>query len=81
MIEERNIESKLKEIMAKIFTVPVSDIKEDSSPHTIASWDSLKHLDMVLALEKEFGIRFNDEEIPTMISYKMVLITVQAYLE
>ena len=75
------METKLKNIMAKVLGVPVSEIKEDSSAFTIPSWDSLKHIDLILALQKEFGIRFGDEEIPTLVNYQMILNTLKAYLE
>ena len=76
-----NIETRLKNIMAHVLNVSVNEIKDDSSAYTIANWDSLKHLDLVLALQKEFGIKFGDEEIPTLINYQMILNTLKAYLE
>ncbi|MBI4309186.1 MAG: acyl carrier protein [Candidatus Omnitrophica bacterium] len=75
------MEQKLRNIMAEVFDVPVDEIKEDLSAHTLANWDSLKHINLILALQKEFGVRFEDEEIPTMISYAMILNTLRAYLE
>ena len=75
------MEERLRQIMAKVFEVPVTEIKDDSSAHTIATWDSLRHLDMVLALEKEFGIKFHDEEVPTLINFKAIAATLNAYLE
>ncbi len=75
------MEDRLKKIMADVFDVPVSDINDSVSPHTIATWDSLKHINLILALQKEFGVRFEDEEIPTMTSYHMILNTLKAYLE
>ena len=74
-------EERLKEIMAEVFNVPVSEIGEDSSVHTIAHWDSATHINLILALQKEFGIRFENEEIPTMVNYQIILSTLQAYLE
>lgn len=75
------MEQRIKMIMAKVFGVPAETIKDETSPYTIANWDSLKHVDMVLALQKEFSIRFEDEEIPTMINYKTIVNTIRAYVE
>ena len=75
------IERKVRDTMAGIFHVPADEIKDDSSLHSIAAWDSLRHIDLVLALQKEFGIRFGDEEIPTMVNFQMVLITVRSHVE
>jgi acyl carrier protein len=75
------MEEKLKLIMANVFGVKVEAIGEDASAHTVPGWDSLKHLDLVLALEKEFGIRFDDEEIPTLINFQIIISTLKAYQE
>ena len=75
------IEQKVREIMAGIFHVPADEIREDASLHSIPAWDSLRHIDLVLALQKGFGIRFGDEEIPTMVNFQMVLITVRSHVE
>ena len=39
-----------------------------SSPETIPTWDSLQHLNLVLALEQEFRIQFTPEEIEQILS-------------
>lgn len=75
------MEQKIKNIMAEVFGVPLHEIKDDSSAYTIATWDSLKHIDLMLAFEKEFGIRFEDEEISTMVDYRMIVNTIKSYLE
>ncbi len=75
------MEEKLKKIMAKTLGVPVNDINEESSVHTMAAWDSLKHIHLILALQDAFGVRFEDEEIPTMVNYEMILITLKSRLE
>lgn len=75
------MEQKLKTIMADVFEVPDGEIDENSSPHVIPNWDSLKHVDLVLALQNEFGIRFENEEIPAMVNFQVILNTLRAYLE
>lgn len=66
------IDDSLRRIFADIFQVPVDSIQPDSSPETISSWDSLQHLNLVLALEQEFGIQFSPDEIETLISPERV---------
>ena len=75
------MEQKIKEIMADVLEVSIDEITEDASAHSIATWDSLRHLNLILALEKAYGIRFEDAEIPAMINYKMIVATVMAYQE
>ena len=53
-------------IVAKVLKVRVSAIDENSSPDTIDKWDSLQHLQLILALEEEFGVQFSVDEITAM---------------
>ena len=58
--------------MANVFGVPFDKIDKDSNPTTIERWDSLRHMQMILALEEEFGIEFSDEDITSMISLQEI---------
>ena len=49
--------------MSSVFGISKEDIKDDASPDNIESWDSLKHMNLIVALEEEF-----DLEIPDKIS-------------
>ncbi len=60
--------SRVHRIFADVFGVPVETILPESSPETIETWDSLQHLTLVLALEQEFQVQFEPEEIETLIS-------------
>lgn len=67
------MEIKIKEIMVQIFNVPEASIDSISSPDTIESWDSLKHMDLVTAIEEEFNIRFTYEEISEMLNFSLII--------
>ena len=58
-----NMEKKVKEIMSNIFGVPISRISDNSSPESLTEWDSIKHLNLIVALEEEFAVEFDDIEI------------------
>ncbi len=73
-------EAKLKQVIANIFAVPVSDITEDSSKDSIPNWDSLKHMNLVLALEEEFGVSIPDEDAANITSYKLIRLVLQELL-
>lgn len=61
-------DERVRQIFADIFGVPLECILPESSPETIETWDSLQHLNLVLALEQEFEVQFSPEEIETLIS-------------
>ena len=54
---------KLYNIISKVFSVPVSEINDESSPETIESWDSFNGLILVDELESNFNIKFSVSEI------------------
>jgi len=52
----------------------VSAIGDDASPDTIENWDSLRHMNLVLALEEEFGIELTDDQTVEIMSYPLIKI-------
>ncbi|MEO8593001.1 MAG: acyl carrier protein [Candidatus Solibacter sp.] len=40
-----------------------ADVTPDSSPETVENWDSVQNLNLVLALEEEYGFQFDPEEM------------------
>lgn len=72
-------EQKLKEVLARIFNVSIDTITEDASPDTIENWDSLRHMNLVLALEEEFGVELTDDQVVEILSYKLIRIVLQEH--
>jgi len=71
------VEGRIKNVMSAVFEIPVEQIKENSSPDTIGSWDSLKHMNLVVALEEEFNTEFTDDEIIEMMNYPLIVEVVK----
>jgi acyl carrier protein len=63
---------RVRRIIADVFNVPLESILPESSPDTIEAWDSLHHLDLVLALEQEFAIEFTPEEIEQLLPVEVI---------
>jgi acyl carrier protein len=53
-------------IASDIFGIPVDRITPESSPETIGNWDSMQHLNLVLAIEEKFGVQLDPEDIEQM---------------
>lgn len=66
------IEDRIKNVMSAVFEIPSEEINDESSPDTIESWDSLKHMNLVVALEEEFETEFTDDEILDMMNYLLI---------
>jgi acyl carrier protein len=66
------MENRIRNIMSEVFKIPADSVNDKSSPDTIESWDSLKHLQLILSLEDEFEIIFNDDEIAAILSFDSI---------
>lgn len=58
----------LQRIFADIFALPEEHITSHTSPETLEAWDSLQHLNLMLAIEQEFGVQFTPEEMEQLVS-------------
>jgi acyl carrier protein len=65
-------EDRLSQTVAEVLGVTPDELLEESSQDTIASWDSLGHLNLVIALEEEFGIRLSAEDMLAMRSVRAI---------
>ena len=54
---------RLHNIISKVFSVPISEINDESGPETIESWDSFNGLILVDELESNFNVKFSVSEI------------------
>ena len=77
---KNNIEDRIKNVMSIVFNVPVSVIDENASPDSIESWDSLKHMNLIIALEEEFNIKIPDVEVANILTYKLILYIINEIL-
>ncbi len=62
-MNDQTIEGAVAEICAAVLGRPVGS---GASRATEAGWDSLKHIQIIFAVEAHFGVLFTEEEIPTM---------------
>lgn len=74
-------QEKLKTVVATVLNVEVFRIDANASSDTIESWDSLRHMNLVLALEEEFGVSLPDEDAANATSYPLLVLVLQDLLK
>jgi acyl carrier protein len=52
--------NRVREIAGDVLEAPVT---AESTPGSVESWDSVRHLNLILALEDEYGFQFLPEEM------------------
>ena len=58
--------------MGAVFGIDPSVITADASSGTIAEWDSVRHLQLMLALEEEFNVQFEADELVSLRSVTLI---------
>jgi acyl carrier protein len=70
-------EAALKQVMGVVLGVPAGAIGPDASQDTLKSWDSLKHMNLVLALEQSFGVQIPDADAADITSYALIKVVLE----
>lgn len=71
-----DIEARVRGVLGDVFGVDPSAVDGNTSRDTVERWDSLQHLTLVLSLEEEFDIHFDDEESVSLVTYPLIVATV-----
>jgi acyl carrier protein len=66
------LSEKIIAVMAAVLGMEASEINDSSSSENIEKWDSLRHMNLVLALEDEFGVRFPDDKVEHLTSFRLI---------
>ena len=70
---------RLKQVIKD--TLVLDNVPDDISQKTCAEWDSMHHLQLVVALETEFDISFEPEDIGSMKSLNEIEEKIKSLLK
>ena len=65
-MEKEEIYERLNKVFRDIFDDDSIVIKPETTSNDIEDWDSLEHINLIVAVEQEFGMKFNMKEVTTM---------------
>ena len=71
----------IKKIMSIIFDEDIVNISDDVEPLKIDQWDSINHLQLIVALEEEFEIKFSDDELTELLNLPLINNIIQQKLK
>lgn len=57
---------RLTNIFRTLFNKPELVLRDDLTAREVPSWDSLNHVNLMIFVEEEFGIRFTTDEVSNM---------------
>jgi acyl carrier protein len=71
------MKNRIKKVMGNVFSIDENSINNESSPDSIESWDSLKHMNLLVALEEEFNVEFDDDSLESLLNFKLIYLTIK----
>jgi acyl carrier protein len=66
MMEKNETLSKIIEVFDEVFENHDNVISEVTTAHDIEEWDSLTNIELIVAVEKKFGIKFKSSDIAVL---------------
>jgi acyl carrier protein len=57
---------KVEDVIAKVLRVPAESLNDGSNASNVKRWDSFNHIQVIVALEDQFKIKFTTREISSM---------------
>ena len=72
MKPNNKILSQVIEVLSDVLDTPIEAISAETSPDTNESWDSIKHLNIIMAIEEEFNVTLSPEEQMEMLTVSLI---------
>lgn len=70
--------SRFRAIIAEVLGLRESEVRIDLTKEETGSWDSLKQLDLVMSIEREFGLELEIADIVQMDSIAKIIEVLKA---
>ena len=72
-MSEQEIYERLNEVFRNVFDDDDIEVEAGTTADDIEDWDSLEHINLISAVEDEFGIRFKMGEVSSMKNVELIL--------
>ena len=79
-MEKNEILAKLQEIFIDVLDLDELVLTPETTSNDIEDWDSLTHVQLVVAIQKEFGIKFNSKDIVSWANVQDMINSISAQL-
>jgi len=61
-----NTRATVRKVFREVFDDPTIELRDDMTADHIDGWDSMMHINLIIALERALGIKFATAEISRM---------------
>ena len=64
-----DLEIQIRTVLAELLNIKEDAVSETTSSETVPQWDSLRHINIIIFLEKRFEVSIGLDHIPHMKSF------------
>ena len=72
------VPQSLREIVADTLEIAPSEVTPELDGQAVETWDSFRHLQLILALEGEYGVQFDPQQIPELTTVRSIQTALEA---
>jgi acyl carrier protein len=76
-MSSQQVPPSLRDILADTLEISPEEVTPDLSIDNVDTWDSFRHLQIILAVEGEYGVQLDPQRIPELTTVALI----QAELE
>jgi acyl carrier protein len=66
MMQDAEIRTELTDVFREVFDDASIEIRDAMTAKDVEEWDSLNHINLIVAVEQKFGIRFTTKEVSNL---------------
>jgi acyl carrier protein len=71
-MSSQQVPSSLRNIFADTLEISSDEVTPELSADSVETWDSFRHLQLILSIEDEYGVQFDPQKIPELITVAKV---------
>lgn len=72
-------EDELRKVLSDVFNISEETVNRETSIDNVETWDSLKHLELVLAIEEKFSLSLLEEETVEILNYCLIKMIIEKH--
>lgn len=72
------MKERIREVIADVMGLDPANIPLDALQENVKGWDSIRHMNLVVALEQEFGVQFSGLQIAEMMGIELIEDTIRS---
>ncbi|HKP37467.1 MAG TPA: acyl carrier protein [Pyrinomonadaceae bacterium] len=73
MSKLQEFDRRVRAVAARVFDLSGDGVQEDLRMGNPPQWDSIGHMELLVAIETEFGVRFQSRDIASLITLDAIV--------